>query len=118
MIGVQQMKQNKRLLLFNLCASENLQNLSERKIHLLSAMVLSISLMKIHTITVTAFDATTDIDSPYQSAEYTLSRNDVNGAPITQVLEISNIQTEQINQLETLSTAGLEPLVNGGEIAV
>merc|ERR1711953_770792 len=71
-----------------------------------------------HMIAVTAFDATTDIDSPYQSAEYTLSRNDVNGAPITQVLEISNIQTEQINQLETVSTAGLEPLVNGGEIAV
>merc|ERR1711990_966603 len=69
-----------------------------------------------HMIAVTAFDATTDIDSPYQSAEYTLSKNDVNGVPITQVLEISNIQTEQINQLETVSTAGLEPLV--GDIAV
>jgi len=52
-----------------------------------------------------AIDTTTAVDSPYQSRAYTLSKNDVNNSPITQVVEISNIQAEQIELLETVANS-------------
>merc|ERR1711990_883623 len=66
------------------------------------------------TATASAFDTTTKIDSPYLTSTLRLSKLDPNGQTITQDLEISNIQVEQITLLESLDPipAGLEPLQN------
>merc|ERR1712141_827540 len=66
------------------------------------------------TATASAFDTTTKVDSPYLTSTLRLTKLDPNGQTITQDLEISNIQVEQITQLEDLDPipAGLEPLQN------
>lgn len=64
--------------------------------------------------TASAFDTSLKVDSPYLTSTLRLSKLDPNGQTITQDLEISNIQVEQIKRLEALESipAGLEPLQN------
>jgi hypothetical protein len=64
--------------------------------------------------TASAFDTDSKVDSPYLTSTLRLSKLDPNGQTITQDLEISNIQVEQITLLEALESlpAGLEPLQN------
>lgn len=56
-------------------------------------------------------------DFPYQTSVLRLSKPDANGITITQDLEISNIQVEQIKLLEG-GIAELNPLINNAPAAV
>jgi len=68
------------------------------------------------TATTWAFPAQ-PLDFPYQTSVLRLSKSDSNGITITQDLEISNIQVEQIKLLEA-GIAELDPLINNAPAAV
>merc|ERR1712188_2115 len=57
-------------------------------------------------------------DFPYQTSVLRMTRTDANDLPITQDLEISNIQVEQIKLLEAATPAGLTGLINTAPAAV